>query len=268
MTDPRTAPVRFSNLKHIASSPAHYLASLQGDYGDSLARRIGSGTHALLFGQPVAVWRGKVRRGKEWDEWREANEAATIVNAKEYEQAMAITTAVRSSELARSILFAPGTILERRHEWRVNGRLCAGTPDAYNRRAVIDLKTHRRMPPAKFINAARWMAYHSQVSWYADGLASIGLVDEDAAQFIVAVESSAPFAVTVYQLTTEAIDLGKRLWRGWMEQLATCEQSDQWPAYAQCIVPFHVEQDVELDFGDTDPPELFGGDTINEENAA
>ena len=272
IVDPRTVPVRFTRLKNIASSPAHYFDSVQHDGDDSLARRIGRGVHALLFGQPVAVWTGKVRRGKEWDAWSAEHSGKVVLNIKERDHAGAVANAVRSDPQARELLFADGTKLERTIEWRVNGRLCRGTPDAYNRRAVTDLKTHRRMPPARFISTATWAAYHSQVPWYANGLISLDEIDEDAGQYIVAVESSRPYPVTTYRLTPGAIDMGQRLYTAWMETLATCEAANQWPAYAQSIQPFHVEEPTELIFGDEeDEPaldDIFGPVNTEESEAA
>lgn len=60
--DPRKASVRFSNLKKIDKSPAHYLDAIQrGATEESLAMRLGSGTHAIIFGTPeIAIYRGGV----------------------------------------------------------------------------------------------------------------------------------------------------------------------------------------------------------------
>lgn len=260
--DPRTIPVRFSALKNMALSPAHYLDSLLHDGDDSLARRIGRGVHALLFGLPVAVYEGKVRRGKEWEAFK-ANAAGEILNVTEHDQSRRVVDAIRNNADASALMFGADIKNEHKFMWRTLGRQCRGTPDAYGPRHLVDLKTHRRQKPEKFVSSAAWMGYHGQLAWYQNGLRAEGLSTADDV-YIVAVESVRPFPVTVYRLTDEALDLGNRMWRGWLEQLLGCEQSEQWPAYAQSVIPFHVEQDTELVFandGDNPPdPEWIAGD--------
>lgn len=255
--DPRTVPVRFSRLKHIASSPAHYVASLSDD-NDSLALRIGRGTHAVLFNQPFAVWDGKQRRGKKWDAWKKKHADVVQLNVKEHAHSKAVADAVLNDPIARDLLFGDDTVREETIEWRTNGRLCRGTPDCFNRRRVVDLKTHRRMPPARFVQSASWMGYPAQLDWYANGLVSARLMDEDAERFIVAVESVRPFAVTSYKMTTRANEMGRKQWTGWLETLLVCEASGSFPAYAQSILPFDVPDEDELQWSEPDddnPPD-------------
>ena len=257
MIDPRTVPVRFSRLKNIGLSPAHYVASLTDD-DDTLARRIGRGVHAVLFNQPFAVWDGGQRRGKKWDAWKKKHADVVQLNVKEHAHSKAVADAVLNNSIARDLLFGDDTVREETLEWRVNGRLCRGTPDCRNRRRVVDLKTHRRMPPARFVQAAQWMGYAAQLDWYREGGVCNGLVDEDAELFIVAVESVRPYAVTCYRLTDRAAEMGRKQWSGWMESLLVCEASGQFPAYAQSILPFDVAEDDELqwgDEGDDNPPD-------------
>jgi hypothetical protein len=44
----------------------------------------------------------------------------------------------------------------------------------------------------------------------------------------------------VFKLTEQAVDMGRRLYRLWLEQLAGCIESNQWPGYAQSVVDFDV----------------------------
>jgi hypothetical protein len=74
------------------------------------------------------------------------------------------------------------------------------------------------------------------------------------AAYVVAVESTPPFPVTVMRLTDRALDQGERLCTSWMETLLNCEASNFWPPYAQSIVPLDVPDDPEIEFSDGEEP--------------
>lgn len=239
IVDPRTVPVRFSRLKRMSQSPLHYHQSCQYDDDDTLARRIGRGVHALLFGQPLVVWH-KRRQGNEWKEFEAAHEGEEILNEKEHAQALAVATAIRTDPIAAPLLF-DGMTLEKKLHWKIDGRACSGTPDSFGPKRVVDLKTARTTEPDRFVRAATWMSYHAQGAWYQDGIELAGLPRPDEF-YIVAVESAAPYAVTTLRLTERALDMGRRLNRLWWEQLMGCEASNQWPGYSQSIVDFDIAE--------------------------
>ena len=89
-------PVRFSNLRLMAKSPAHYRAALDGEREDTLAMRLGRLVHALVLGGDYLVWDG-TRRGKEWDRFAEENAGREIVTASELAQAEPVAAAVSAS---------------------------------------------------------------------------------------------------------------------------------------------------------------------------
>jgi len=236
--DPRTLPVRFSKLKKLAQSPLHYLQSCQDDSASTTATRIGSGTHALVFGQPHAVYPDR-RAGKVWDAFEAANADRPIMNAREHDTAQAILRALASNPLASSLLFAPGAIVEERITWERDGRACAGTPDVYSDGALVDLKTTKCAEPERFVRDATWRGYHAQLAWYAQGLAANNRPVSDL--YIVAVESLAPHPVTVLHLDASAWLAGDALVASWWERLRVCEASNHWPGYTDAMVRFGVE---------------------------
>lgn len=243
IVDPRTVPVRFSRLKRFSQSAAHYYAACQWDDDDTLARRIGRGVHALMFSQPLAVW-PKRRQGKDWETFKVANASREILNESEHAQALTMVNAIRRDPLAGPLLF-DGSVFERRIEWSIDGRRCSGTPDAVAPGRLIDLKTARTSEPDRFVRQATWMSYHGQLAWYQDGLELAGLQRPDEC-YIVAVESSEPYAVTVLRATERTLDMGRRMNRLWWERLRVCESANEWPAYAQSIVDFDIEEAGEL----------------------
>ncbi len=248
--DPRTVPARHHNLKAFGQSAAHAFATFQNVRFDSLAVRIGSGTHAILFNQPFAVFTGKVRNGKAWSDFKEQHPHGNILSVKEHDKAQAIASAVRSDERANRVLFGPGVIHERTILWEQLGRARRSTPDARSDRHLCELKTTRCAEPGRFQRDGVFRAYNAQL---ADQSAAIefetGRPPKDV--YIVAVESVFPYVVEVMRLTPRALEHGARLNRIWLEQLLACEAANAWPGYSQSISDFDVMDDAsDLVFGD------------------
>lgn len=241
--DPRSIPVRFSNLKHIARSALHYWDAVQLDREDTMAMRLGRGAHAMVLGMPVILWTGKTRNGKEWERFKAEHADKEILNRSEWARAEGIANAIRKHRLAAPLLF-DGTVLEEIIEWEFLGRKCTSRPDSrrLDGRIVTDLKTTRNADPAWFKRDAMLRAYDAQLSFY--DLASAYKTGRDADElYATAVESKRPYACTVLRLTDEARERGRKLCRLWFEQLLNCEAANHWPAYVDHIVDLDVLAD-------------------------
>ena len=244
---PRDYPVRFSRLKRMAQSPAHYLASLAEDQGDTLSMRLGRGVHALLTGTPqVVVYPGKVRRGAAWDQFREEHCNDEILTQPELEQADMLCAAVARNVEAERLMQGE---FERTIAWKLQGRQCQGTPDVIGGSYIVDVKTTRCSDPYRFTYDALRRQYHAQLAWYRQGVSLSGLGTRRDA-YIIAIESVAPHPVTVMRLTERALEKGERLCRLWFERLLGCEENDHWPGYCEAVVDLDVSDDAELVFGD------------------
>lgn len=245
MIDLRSVRVRYSTLKHIGRSPAHYLHAVTSEREDSAPMRIGRLVHQHILGAmpddedgAVVVYEGE-RRGNVWKEFAELHAGSDIVTRKEYDVAQPIADAVRHNALAMSLI--DGALCEQPLLWSAGGRAMSSRPDAFRRGgALVDLKTTNDSSPAAFQRQILKMAYHAQAAIYQDALASLGI--ETTGAFLVAVETKAPYPVTVFQLTRAMLDHGRRTYRGWLETLRTCEESAQWPEYAQNVVTVDIPE--------------------------
>jgi hypothetical protein len=242
-------PVRFSRLKLFSKSAAHYAANTGQD---TASLRKGSGTHSYLIGDrdAVVVYEDGARnpRHKKYQEFAEANEGKLILSPSEFEAVEGMRRSIERHSRAMELL---NGIREERIEWSIAGRACAGTPDVVHllpsgEKRLVELKTGQSAAPDLFRWQAKKLSYHAQLAWYDNGIGlsmayKPGPVVE---HFIVAVESSPPYPVTVVRVTPKMIDKGARQWRVWFEQLLVCERSGTFPAY--------VEADVDWDDDDGD----------------
>lgn len=236
-------PVRFSCLKNMARSPAHYLESLKGR-ADSASMRIGRLVHLAVFGQEPVIFDG-TRRGKEWEAFQVLHRDADIFTATEADAAIPIIASLLDDPKhwhAKELLTSG--VAEKRLDWTWLGRACRGTPDIAGE-FLVDLKTTRNAQPEWFAREALFRSYHAQLAWYRQGLVLSG-AQPPGLVYIVAVETSPPYPVVVRPLTERAMEQGERLCRLWMERLLSCEATNEWPGYVQSAVELDVPDDLEL----------------------
>jgi hypothetical protein len=253
--DPRTVPCRYSALKQFASSPLHYWHAMQDTFEETLSMRLGSGAHALLFGQPLVVWTGKTRNGKAWEQFRDDHASAghLILSQSELAKAEAMCAALRSNALAMSVLFGPGMVHEERIDWTWNGRAYRSTPDGASKTVLADLKCLRSSKPDDVMWQSKKAQYHAQAAMYRRALNERGASIGDC--FLVVVENKAPHPVTVMRFTEAALEQGERSLVLWDEQRRACEQAGEYPGYVQSIVDLDLPGDdgmAGLVFGDDD----------------
>ncbi len=262
--DPRDVPVRFSSLKHMASSPLHYWDAVQLDRDDTMARRLGRGAHAMVLGTPVILYPGKTRHGKKWDEFKVKHADKEILIQSEWAKAVGIARAIHRHRDASQLLY-DGTVLEQTIEWEFLGRRCTSRPDSrsVDGRVITDLKTTQCAAPEQFKRDAMHRGYDAQLAFYDQ--ASEYITGRQADElYVAAVESKRPFAVTVLRVTDEARERGRRMCRIWFEQLLVHEAANHYPAYVDHVV------DMDVPDGSDDLTLTIGGEDFDfdEENAA
>jgi exodeoxyribonuclease VIII len=211
---------------------------------------VGSAVHALVLehGDGIVRFDG-TRRGKEWLAFQEAHSQETILTASEWEQAVQMAGAVTAHSRAAELLIG---VHELAIEWDIGDRECMGRLDSIRPEgAPVELKTAADASPRGFQRAAEKFDYFAQLAWYIDGqrAANPTAPDGDDA-YIVAVESKPPYVVQTFAVSSHAINVGRRTYRLWLEQLAVCEASGEWPGYQESDVILDLPEDVELQIGD------------------
>lgn len=240
----RSQPVRFSTLKWMAESAAHYRANVRTE---ARHLEIGSATDALLLGtSEVLTYPEKTRRGKEWEKFKAEHAGKLIVTAKEFSLATSMRDSVLACQQAVELLKG------RRQEeifWKYLGRDCISHLDCADENGafVTELKTAQSSNPNRFRWQAFKFAYHAQLAFYR--LAKqYQTGHKPEAAYIVVVGSTAPHITVVMRVSDHALELGERLVRIWFETLLNCEKSNEWPGYAQSIIELDAPEDVDMDF--------------------
>lgn len=101
-------------------------------------------------------------------------------------------------------------------------------------RSIFDVKTTLDASPEGFKKSIYDYGYHRQGGFYPRIMA---LLDQQYQHFgFIAVEKEPPFAVAVYRLTDEAMELGWRTAEDALAKYGRCERSGKWPAYSEEIV--------------------------------
>lgn len=256
--DPASVPLRFSTLKLVQQSPLHYWWAVQRGYEETLSMRLGTGTHAILFGTPYRVWQGR-RAGKAWDKFEQDHDGETILTQSEFEKSWEMAQSIRSHQIASRLLFTD-TKLETRIDWEWQGRAFRSTPDAASRTSCVDLKCLRSADPEKVKWQSRNMGYHVQAAVYRRALNSTGLHNIND-NYLVVVENKAPYPVTVMRFTETALESGDRTAANWLDQVLACEAQGNYPGYTQTIVDLELPiTGDDLIFGDDEEENSDGHD--------
>lgn len=259
-------PLRFSRLKAMAQSARHYLHAQTAEY-DSPALRIGRLVHHKVMGcapegsPELLLFTGGARKGKAWEKFKAEHPGADIFTAPEDEKAEGMADAIRHDTLAMDLvgMQRAGT-RETTLRWTTCGRACQGTPDLFSPEVLVDVKTTRSADPRFWsgrYGELRKRGYGAQLAWYSDAIVACGYPKPERVS-IVAVESKAPFVVTVFDLDETELDVGRRTYRTWLEQALVCESSRAFPGYSQAPVRIVAEDDEEM------PDLIFSDDEESE----
>ncbi len=228
--------VNISTLLHMAKSPAHYRHALMPGAGkDTTALAFGRLVHMAIlepdrYAAEVAIWDGGRRAGKEWTAWQLANAGRVQATEDEHEQCIAMSAAVNGHRAAGAYLASAAALTEQTVKWRHGlGIDCKGRLDWVDpgQNLVIDLKTTRDATEFEFGRAAARYKYHTRAAWYADGCAA--RFGEMPGFVLIAVEKEPPYAVAVYRIGDQALDMGRNDYEKLLIQLKVCRERDEWP---------------------------------------
>ncbi|MFD5491540.1 PD-(D/E)XK nuclease-like domain-containing protein [Streptomyces sp. NPDC127091] len=153
---------------------------------------------------------------------------------KEKKQVDDMAAAIRQHPLAGP-LFTPGTgIAERSLYWTdpATGVRCRVRPDWLKQMPgltlAVDLKTTKDANPEAVSRAIRDYSYHQQDALYTDGIWA-ALQPEDVRFIFVFISKTAPYLITVRELTDQDRDIGRARNERALRIYRECESTGIWP---------------------------------------
>jgi hypothetical protein len=227
----------------MAKSPLQYAHDKTHKREDTVGLACGRAIHTALlepekFDAEYIVFPGKTRRGKEWDAFKEEHSGrATILKATERDAALFAADAARKH--ADVAAFMKEGVSEQSFKWLddVTELTCKCRVDWIGG-VLFDLKSTGDIHERKFGNIAARLMYHGQIAMYSDGAGHTGPV------YIVAVESDAPYDVSVFEVTADALDAGRELYQGFLKQIVECRKTNVWPGRHTKIVELELPRYV------------------------
>jgi hypothetical protein len=166
------------------------------------------------------------------DEAREAGVVPLLTH--EWEQVQEMADAIRRHPIAGP-LFAPGTgRAELSLFWTdpATGVRCRVRPDWLKEMPglalAVDYKTAKDANPEAVSRAIRDRAYHQQDALYTDGIWA-ALKPEDVRFIFVFQSKTAPYLITVRELTQQDRDIGRARNERALRLYADCIANDSWP---------------------------------------
>jgi exodeoxyribonuclease VIII len=240
-----------SDAKHILppKTPAHYAAHMAGELKrePSKAMMLGTMAHVAVL-EPskldvafVEKPEGIDFRTKVGKEWRESVGSIPVLDQDEARAVRGIRDSIAANKAARELLAETQSevalFAEHRSGLWIKGRVDALKVVDDMECVICDVKTTSAGADyGTFSRQAASLNYHVSAAWYSHLAGLNGL--PPVRFYWIAVETSAPFAVAVYEIHPDALDLGVGMMNDALGLIAQCEDDGVWPGYApevQCL---------------------------------
>lgn len=250
-----------SGLQMLRKSPAHFWHWLNSPpEPSSQSMELGTATHTLVFEphkwadeitvipadapkKPTSVQRNAKKPSddtiaaiKWWDDFYATASGRAIITQEQEQDARAMATAVRNHKEVLPYLIHPSAKAELSliASEKVKGLdiVCKGRCDllTMDGTVIVDLKTTQDSSPEGFSKSFMSYGYWLQAAHYIAIARASGLPVE---RFIfIAVESSQPHCVAMYELSAESLEKAFAIRKRLMETLSDCIARNEFPAYS------------------------------------
>ncbi len=230
-------------------TPAHYAAHMAGETKreQSKAMLLGTMAHVAVL-EPnkldaafVEKPEGIDFRTKLGKEWKESVGSMPVLDQDEARAVRGIRDSIAAHDAAKALLAGCDSevalFAEHRSGLWIKGRVDALKVETDMNSVIVDVKTTSAGADyGTFSRQAASLNYHISAAWYCHLAGLNGL--PPARFYWIAVEVAPPYAVAVYEIHPDALDLGVGMMNDALELIAQCEDEGEWPGYApevQCL---------------------------------
>lgn len=199
---------------------------------------LGKAAHMVVLGAGPELhvvdaedWRTKVARAERDEAYARG---ATPLLPAEFDTVQAMAAALRQHPRAAE-LFDAGGVAEQSLFWidGDSGVWCRARLDWLSDR-IVDYKTTTDASPAHISRVMHSFGYYIQAPFYLAGAHELDLIADDEFLFVFQ-EKSPPYLVTVAELDTTALRIGRERMRQALEIYRDCKAVDLWPSYSSDI---------------------------------
>tara|TARA_B110000238_G_scaffold159742_1_gene173314 strand:+ start:882 stop:1655 length:774 start_codon:yes stop_codon:yes gene_type:complete len=199
-----------SMLGKLGKSPQHLREYFEGVGESSPALTFGKAFHTTILepgkvDSDIAIFDGKTRRGKVWDEFVLDNEGKTIISVSEWNAINQMSDIIYSNDVAATFLMKSHK--ESVRIWETGGVKCKGKADMViiddnGDKILIDIKTTQDCSLDAFRRSSMKYGYDRQAAWYLDGFGATDF-------WFVVIEKASPYRLAIYQASDEFIGAGR-----------------------------------------------------------
>lgn len=235
----------------LSSTPAHYR---YGDPIEGKALEIGRAIHMLVLEPDVFARAYRIMEKPSGTGMKAAKESilneavadgVTVLWQDDAEMVLAMRESIWRSDIARKML--ERAQLEQSILWEcpefgipMKARLDVSFVLPSGGVMIFDLKTCRCARKQEFERTIYNYGYHVQAATYMEAAEA---VDMDPRSFVfICAEKQKPFPVALYELDSNAIELGRDYLRKAKRIYADCLASGVWPAYSDKIEPISIPE--------------------------
>lgn len=170
-------------------------------------------------------------------EWMQNNGHRTVLTAEQWDQLHRMRDAVMDHPAARALLAGVPGQAELSVYWNdpQTGELCRCRPDYWRSDdLLVDLKTTDDASPEGFAKSIANWRYDVQAPFYMDGV-QLATGRKPRGFVFIAVEKKPPFAVGVYVLDADSVEIGRAQYKADLQTYARCKRTGEWPGYGDKI---------------------------------
>jgi len=249
--------VNQSLLKEVLRSPAHAAAYLSNPKKATAAMQLGTAVHSTLlnaenFENEVAIQPDINRRTKEgkveYEKFLAQSRGKAIITTEQAVHCMHIANSMSRSREAMNLIGFADT--EQSFLWKdeTTALTCKARVDAIHPedKKVVDLKTTVDASPYGFARSVAKFGYHIQAAFYlraVSGLRSgVEAVKDGWKFYIVAIETSQPYAIASYRIDLRAIIEGDKMVDKALSLWAEATLLDEYSGYPDVITTLSLPE--------------------------